>query len=60
MFVHADVELGSNSLLENVEKTLDRKIEFKPKSFDAIFCGEVLEHLTKEEGYELIKKWKNG
>jgi len=33
-----------------------RKVEFKPKSFDAILCLEVLEHLTKEEGYELIKK----
>ena len=33
-----------------------RKIEFKSKSFDAILCSEVLEHLTKEEGYELIKK----
>lgn len=36
-----------------------RKVEFKPKSFDAIFCSEVLEHLTKEDGYELIKKMKN-
>ena len=33
-----------------------RKVEFEPKSFDAILCSEVLEHLTKEEGYELIKK----
>jgi len=33
-----------------------RKIEFKPKSFDVILCLGVLEHLTKEEGYELIKK----
>jgi len=33
-----------------------RKIEFKSKSFDAILCLEVLEHLTKEEGYELVKK----
>lgn len=32
------------------------KVEFKPKSFDAILCSEVLEHLTKEDGYELIKK----
>lgn len=37
-----------------------RKVEFKPKSFDAILCSDVLEHLTKEEGYELIikmEKW---
>jgi len=33
-----------------------RKIEFKPKSFDAILCSEVFEHLTKEEGYELVKR----
>jgi len=32
------------------------KIEFKSKSFDAILCSKVLEHLTKEEGYALIKK----
>ena len=32
------------------------KIEFKPKSFDAILCSEVIEHLTKEEGCKLIKK----
>jgi len=32
------------------------KIEFKPKSFDAILCSEVFEHLTKEEGYELVKR----
>lgn len=37
-------------------KTDIRKVELKPKSFDAILCSEVLEHLTKEEGYELIKK----
>ena len=35
------------------------KIEFKPKSFDAVLCSEVLEHLTKEEGTELIKKMEN-
>ena len=32
------------------------KIEFRPKSFDAVLCIEVLEHLTKEAGYQLIKK----
>jgi len=32
------------------------KVEFEPKSFDAILLVEVLEHLTKEEGYLLIKK----
>lgn len=33
-----------------------RKIEFKPKSFDAVVALDILEHLTKNEGYELIKK----
>jgi len=33
-----------------------RKVELKPKSFDAVVLLDVLEHLTEEEGYELIKK----
>ncbi len=33
-----------------------REIEFKSKSFDAVLCSEVLEHLTKEDGYALIGK----
>jgi hypothetical protein len=33
-----------------------RKIKFNPKSFDAILCKDVLEHLTKDEGCKLIKK----
>lgn len=33
-----------------------RKVEFKPKSFDAVIAIEVLEHLMKHEGYELLKK----
>jgi len=33
-----------------------RKIDFGKKSFDAIIALEVIEHLTKEEGYELIRK----
>jgi len=32
------------------------EIEFKEKSVDAVVCLEVIEHLTKEEGYKLIKK----
>ncbi|MDI6603122.1 MAG: class I SAM-dependent methyltransferase [Patescibacteria group bacterium] len=32
------------------------KIEFKPKSFDAVIAIDVLEHLSKEEGYELLKR----
>lgn len=58
------VELFEPYLRESKKKGLHNeyikanitKIEFKPKSFDAIICVEVLEHLTKKEGYKLIKK----
>lgn len=33
-----------------------RETEFKPKSFDAVIAIEVLEHLTKQEGYKLLIK----
>ena len=33
-----------------------RSIEFKPKSFDAVVAVEVLEHLTVQEGAELLYK----
>jgi len=36
-----------------------RRIEFKPRSFDAVVAIELLEHLTKEEGIELIAKMEN-
>jgi hypothetical protein len=32
-----------------------RNIEFKEGSFDAVMALELLEHLTKEEGYKLIQ-----
>lgn len=35
-----------------------RMIEFKPKSFDAVVAIELLEHLTKDEGTELLNKMK--
>lgn len=35
-----------------------RKVNFKPGSFDAVVAFEVLEHLTKEEGQELLNKMK--
>ena len=31
------------------------KLELKEKSFDAVVAFELIEHLTKEEGYELIQ-----
>lgn len=36
-----------------------RKVEFMPKSFDCVLALDVLEHLTKKEGIELIKKMEN-
>lgn len=33
-----------------------RKLNFKPKSFDAVVMLELLEHLSKEEGHELLQK----
>ncbi len=40
-------------------KYLNKKIEeldFSPKSFDAVIMIEVLEHLPKKTGYEILKK----
>lgn len=36
-----------------------RHVEFKSKSFDAVLCVEVLEHLTKQDGHKLIKRIEN-
>lgn len=33
-----------------------KEVYFKPKSFDVVLAIEVLEHLAKDEGYELIQK----
>ncbi len=33
-----------------------RRLELKPKSFDAVIAVEVLEHLTKREAIELLEK----
>jgi hypothetical protein len=33
-----------------------RSLEFKPKSFDAVVAIELIEHVTKEEGTELLNK----
>jgi len=58
------VELSEHHLQES--KRLDihshyilgdiRKVEFKPKSFDAVIALNVLEHLTKQEGIKLLEK----
>ncbi len=39
-----------------------RKAKFEPNEFDAVICIDVIEHLTKKEVYNLIKKmekWAN-
>lgn len=62
------VELFEPYLIESKRKGIHnqyikadiREIDFEPKSFDTVIAIEVLEHLTKQEGYELIKnmeKW---
>jgi 2-polyprenyl-3-methyl-5-hydroxy-6-metoxy-1,4-benzoquinol methylase len=58
------VELFEPYLRESKRKTIHsqyikadvRKLEFKPKSFDAVIALELLEHLTKQEGAKLINK----
>lgn len=36
-----------------------RKLPFVTKSFDAVLCKEVLEHLTKEKGEKLLREIEN-
>jgi len=31
-------------------------LPFKPKSFDIVFCGQLIEHLEKEDGWKLITR----
>lgn len=58
------VEIFEPYLTESFKKAIHseyiradvRKINFKPKSFDAVICIEVLEYMDKEEGLELIQK----
>ncbi|MCK4533154.1 class I SAM-dependent methyltransferase, partial [bacterium] len=46
-------EIHNEYILSNV---LD--IEFRPKSFDAVVSLEILEHISKKDGYKLIEKMK--
>jgi len=58
------VELFEPYLQESQKKSIHSeyikeditKIEFAPKSFDIVVCFEVLEHLTKDQGYKLCEK----
>ena len=58
------VELFEPSLQESKRKGIHSqyikaditRIEFQPESFDAVIAVEVLEHLTKEEGPELLRR----
>jgi len=64
VFFSVGVELFEPYLSESEKKGIHnqyvrgdiQKIEFKPKFFDAVIALEVLEHLTKEEGYKLLMK----
>lgn len=60
--------VGVEAFLSNLEKSKQQKIHteyvhkkiaevtFREKSFDAVILIEVLEHLPKEVGYEILKK----
>lgn len=58
------VELYAPYLLESKKKDIHnqyikadiREVKFEPNSFDVILCSEVIEHLKKEEGYELLER----
>jgi len=58
------VELDESYLEESRKKKIHneyikadvRKVDFEPRNFDAVLCLRVIEHLTKQEGYELIGK----
>jgi len=58
------VEMFDSYLAESKKKKIHNEyiknnildVDFPPKSFDAVLCLEVLEHLTKEEGIKLINK----
>jgi len=56
------VDTFEQSLKESKERILHteyilgdvRRVEFKPRSFDAVVAFEVIEHLTKEDGRKLV------
>lgn len=58
------VEIFKPYLIESQKKALHqhyihedvRKVNFDPRSFDAVFCSEVLEHMSHEEGEQLLNK----
>ncbi|OGM02417.1 hypothetical protein A2115_03065 [Candidatus Woesebacteria bacterium GWA1_41_8] len=43
-------------VFERVVKGDVRKIRFPPKSYDAVVCSQVVEHLTKDDGKTLLSK----
>lgn len=67
VFFSAGIELYEPYLKESEKKGIHnvyikadiRKIKLKQKIFDVILCLDVLEHLTKKEGYDLIGKMED-
>ena len=49
-------ESGKKKIHNKYIKADIRQVQFKQKSFDVVICSDVLEHLTKKEGHELINK----
>jgi len=49
-------EAKKNKIHNQYIKADVTEVEFKPRSFDAVVMADVLEHLTKEDGYKLLKK----
>jgi predicted TPR repeat methyltransferase len=49
-------EVRKKKIYNNILKQDIRHLSFKDNSFDLVICFHVIEHLTKKEGIEVIKK----
>lgn len=48
-------EAKKSGIYEKVIRGDVTKLKFKPKSFDAVICLQVIEHVTKKDGLKMIK-----